>query len=109
MGVTVAATKRSSALIFPVTAILIAPATRLPPLTWMRMILNRSVDGSGGGLPAGAPGGVGVGAPSFESVVLLSGGEGGGGRIPGGGSGRLHRFFVPAPGFLAAPTIFAVC
>src|ERR1700694_3588516 len=76
MGVTVAATKRSSAFIFPVTVMLIAPATRLPFLTWMRMILKRSLllGGSGGGSLVAAC--AVAGAPSFESVLTVSGGPG---------------------------------
>src|ERR1700676_1319521 len=72
MGVTVAATKRSSVFTFPVTAILIAPATRLPLLTWMRMILKRSLllGGSGGGSPVAAC--AVAGAPSFESMLTYS-------------------------------------
>src|ERR1700681_2283886 len=71
MGVTVAATKRSSVFIFPVTAILIAPATRLPLLTWMRMILKRSLLGGSGGCSPVAACAV-AGAPSFESMLTYS-------------------------------------
>src|SRR5258708_30190929 len=103
MGVTVAATKRSSALIFPVTAILIAPATRLPPLTWMRMILNRSVDGSGGGSPPAASGVAGWGAPLLHRLLLLDEGNGWGVSIFPCCPQRSILFFAPAPRLLCSP------
>src|SRR5208282_1153291 len=73
MVVTVAATKRSSVFIFPVTAILTATATRLPPLASTRIILKRSLLlGAGGGGPLLAGCAVAVaGAPSFAFASIL--------------------------------------
>src|SRR5258708_40146777 len=70
MVVTVDATKRSLVFIFPVTAILTAPATRLPPLMSTRMILKRSLllGGSGRGSPVAA--GTVAGAPPLASMLV---------------------------------------